>query len=304
MTSRLAASPPGAAGRVPAWLLAVVAMLIVQLGAALSVGLFPVIGPLGTAWLRLVAGAAILLLWARPRRSDIPRDAVVPMLVLGTITGVMTGAFLVAIDRLPLGTAVAIEFLGPLTVAAIRAHDRRMLVWPLLAFAGIVMLTEPWQGEVDALGLAAALVAAVCWGSYILLTQKVGDRVAGVKGLAISITVAAVVTIPVGVPAVIGGLTWWVLLAAAGLALLMPVLPLSLEMMALRRLTATAFGTLMALEPGIAVVIGPNLLQGLGVVLVVIAGVGAARTGSRWIPEDVPKPRRGRHRRPATGAGR
>ena len=274
--------------RAPAWSLAVTAMLSVQLGAALSVGLFPAVGAAGTAWLRLVAGAVILLAIARPRPSDVPR-AVVPALVgLGVATAVMTVAFLAALQRIPLGTTVAIEFLGPLTVAAARAHERRMLAWPVMALAGVLLLTRPWQGHVDVLGVAFAALAACGWGVYILLTQHVGGHVAGVKGLALTIPIAALASTAVGLPQAAAGWSWSILAAAFGLALLMPVLPFSLEMLALRRLTTTAFGTLMALEPAIAVTMGaillhqtPNLAQALGAALVVTAGIGAERRGHR-----------------------
>lgn len=284
-----AATSPGLTGRVPAWSLAVGSMLSVQLGAALSVFLFPLVGAGGTAWLRLTAGAAIFLAFARPRR--VPRSVLGPVVALGATTGVMTVAFLAAIERIPLGTTVAIEFLGPLTVAAVRARDRRMLVWPVLAMVGVLLLTRPWEGAVDPLGIALAAVAAVGWGTYIVLTQHVGDRVAGLSGLALTIPIAALVTLPLGLPQALPGLSWQVVLAVIGVAVLLPVLPFSLEMLALRRLTATAFGTLMALEPGFAVLIGalvlhqlPTALQLLGVVLVVCAGIGAERRGHRPAP--------------------
>jgi inner membrane transporter RhtA len=274
--------------RVPAWSLAVVSICSVQVGAALSTGLFPVVGTAGAAWLRLTAGALIFLAIGRPRPADVPRSAIPAVLALGLVTATMTVAFLAAIDRLALGTAVAIEFLGPLSVAAARAHRRRMLAWPALALVGVVLLTRPWQGEVDVVGVLYALAAAVGWGAYILLTQHVGDRVAGLKGLSLTIPVAALAAAVVGVPQAIGGITWQVAAASVGLALLLPVLPFSLELLALRRLTAHAFGTLMALEPAIAMLVGavvllqtPAPLQLLGIVLVVAAGVGAERGGRR-----------------------
>lgn len=284
--------------RPPAWSLAVVAMLSVQLGAALSVGLFPIVGAAGTGWLRLLAGAVILLALVRPRPRDVPRAVVGPVLALGVATGTTTLAFLAALDRIPLGTTVAIEFLGPLTVAAARAHDRRMLAWPALALTGVLLLTRPWTGGADVIGLALAALAAAGWGSYILLTQHVGDRVAGLKGLALSVPVAALVATPFGLPQTAGHLTLTVVLAVCGLAVLLPVVPFALEMLALRRLTATAFGTLMALEPGIAVVVGavvlhqaPGPTQVAGVALVVGAGVGAERRGHRHeVPLLAPEP--------------
>ena len=214
-----------ATARAPAWSLAVTSMLLVQLGAALSVGLFPIVGAGGTAWLRLTAGAVIFLVLARPR--DVPRGVMPSVLALGAVTAVMTVAFLAAIERIPLGTTVAIEFLGPLTVAAARAGDRRMLVWPALAMSGVVLLTRPWEGTVDLLGVALAALAGAGWGAYILLTQHVGDRLAGLGGLALTIPVAAALTAPSGWPGAarseLAGRA-----ASVGIAVLLPVLPFSL----------------------------------------------------------------------------
>ena len=149
-------------------------------------------------------------------------------------------------------------------------------------------LTQPWSGEADPVGVAFALGAAACWAAYILLTQRVGDAVSGLGGLAISMPVAALVATLVAGPDVVDHLTPQLLLYGLGLAILLPVVPFALELVALRRLTAGAFGTLMALEPAIALVIGflalgqvPDGLAVVGVALVVAAGVGAERSGSR-----------------------
>jgi inner membrane transporter RhtA len=157
----------------------------------------------------------------------------------------------------------------------------------------VLLLTEPWQGTADAGGIAFALAAAVCWALYILLTQRVGDEVAGLQGLAVSMPVAGLAATLVAGPAVIGDLTWELLLAGLGLAIVLPVIPFSLELLALRRLTAAAFGTLMALEPAIALVVGlvalhqvPGPLPVLGIAFVVVAGIGAERTGTRT--DDLP----------------
>ena len=277
--------------RVPAWSLAVAAMLSVQLGAAYSTNLFDSVGPAGTSWLRLTMGALIFLALKRPRLRGVSRHDLLVVLSLGVATGLLTTAFLNAVDRIPLGTAVAIEFLGPLGVAVVRSHDRRSLAWPALALLGVLFLTEPWQGEIDPVGVGFAALSGVCWATYIVLTQQVGDRFNGLEGLSITIPVAAVTAAFFGVPQAWGNLTWQVLAAALGLALLLPVIPFALEMMALRRLTTAAFGTLMALEPAIGTAIGvvvlsqvPDALQALGVVLVVVAGIGAERSGHREPP--------------------
>ena len=273
---------------VPAWTLAVAAMFCVQLGSALSLPLIERVGPAGTAWLRLSAGALIFLALARPplRRIN-PRD-IPALLALGVTTGVMTCLFLAAIERIPLGTTVAIEFLGPLSVAALRSHSRRALIWPAAALIGVLLLTEPWHGSVNLAGIGFAVGSAFGWASYILLTQHVGDRFSGLAGLSLTMPVAALAAAVAGIPQAHNHITPATLAAAAGLAVLLPVLPFALEMTALRHMTPSAFGTLMALEPAIGVVLGlvvlhqqPSPLQILGIALVVVAGAGAQRHGRR-----------------------
>lgn len=273
--------------------LALVSMLCVQLGIAVSVGLADRVGADGAAWLRLVWAGLIVLVVLRPRRGSMSGRAFRTCVALGVVTAGVTMLFMVAVSRLPMGTASALEFLGPLAVAVLRGRGGgSRLLWPALAAVGVLLLTEPWHGEVDLVGVAAALAAAVCWAGYILLTQRVGDEVAGVQGLAVSMPVAGIVA--TGVVLVLpgsdalGSLTWEVLLLGAGLALLLPVVPFALEMVALRHLTTAAFGTLMCLEPAIALVIGlvvldqlPGLGAVAGLVLVVVAGLGAERTGAR-----------------------
>ncbi|WP_340536768.1 EamA family transporter [Nocardioides sp. GXZ039] len=267
--------------------LALVSMLCVQLGVAVAVGLIDQIGPQATAWLRLAWAALILLAVVRPRRIQFSAAALRSCVLLGVVTGAMTMLFMEAVARLPLGTASALEFLGPLGVAIARGRGAR-LAWPVLAGAGVLLLTEPWGGSADPIGVAFALGAACCWAAYILLTQRAGDQVEGFTALAVSIPVAAVATTIVAGPGVLTGLTPQILLAGLGLAILLPVVPFALELLALRQLTTAAFGTLMALEPALALLIGlvalhqvPGWPAVLGVGLVVAAGVGAERTGSR-----------------------
>ena len=148
---------------VPSWGLAIVAMLSIQLGSALSVGLAATIGPGGTAWLRLSAGALILLALVRPPLRSVRRRDVPGLVGLGVTTGLVTTCFLAAISRIPLGTAVAVEFLGPLSIAAARSHRRRALAWPALALVGVVLLTEPWHGDMNPAGLGFAALAVLAW---------------------------------------------------------------------------------------------------------------------------------------------
>jgi inner membrane transporter RhtA len=254
--------------------MAVSAMVFVQLGLAASVGLFDRLGPEGAAWLRLAWAGVLLLVFVRPRRSWFSRSSL----------------FMAAAARLPLGTASALEFLGPLAVAAWRGRGVARL-WVLPAAVGVLLLTEPWQGTVDPVGIGYALAAAACWAAYILLTQRVGDEVVGIRGLAVSMPVAAVTATVIAGPATIPSLTWELVLVGLGLALLVPVVPFALEMLALRRLSTAAFGTLMSLEPAIALIVGlvalgqvPGALPVLGLVCVVVAGIGAERSGAREAP--------------------
>jgi inner membrane transporter RhtA len=283
--------PGGRAVAVPPWGLAVVAMASVQLGSALSVHLISEVGPAGTAWLRLSLGALMFVALARPPLRSIRRRDLTPLIGLGVTTGLQTIAFLSAIDRVPLGTAVAIEFLGPLTVAAVRSHSRRALAWPALALAGVVLLTQPWHGHVNPAGLGFAALSAAGWAVYILLTQQVGDRFTGIGGLSLTMPVSAVTAAALGVPQAAGHLSWAVVPVAAGLAVLLPVLPYACEMLALRRMTPAAFGTLMALEPAFGVLLGLLVLhqrlsggQLAGILLVVLAGAAAQRGGRREPP--------------------
>jgi inner membrane transporter RhtA len=263
-------------------------MLCVQVGLALSLGLIDQIGVEGAAWLRLVWAGALLLIIVRPRPSAFTKTTFLTCVVLGVVTAAITMLFMAAVARIPLGTASALEFLGPLGVAVIHGRGRNRFVWPGLAAVGVVLLTQPWEGAVDLLGVLYALAAAICWGCYILLTQRVGDGVEGINGLAVSMGVAAVFSTLVVGSSVIPRITPEILVIGIGLAILLPVVPFTLELMALRRLTTASFGTLMSLEPAFAMLVGflvlsqaPGAVGVVGICLVVVAGVGAARVGGR-----------------------
>lgn len=241
--------------------MAVAAMVCVQLGLAIAVTLIEDIGVEGVAWLRLAWAGLLLLVIVRPRRAAFTRNSFLMCVLLGIVTAAITLLFMAALDRIPLGTASALEFLGPLGVAVARGHGRARTLWPGLAAVGVLFLTQPWTGAVDPVGVAYALAAAACWAGYILLTQRVGDKVAGINGLAVSMPVAGVVaTLTVG-PGVIDRMTPQILLIGLGLAILLPVVPFALELLALRRLTVAAFGTLMSLEPALAMLIGLLVLH-------------------------------------------
>ena len=267
-------------------LMAVGSMSCVQLALALSVHLFGQLGPLGVTGLRLAWGGVLLLVLVRPRLRHFTRRDLLACGALGAVTAGLMMLFMLAVSHIPLGTASALEFLGPLTVSLCAPGDGRKR-WAIPAATGVVLLTQPWHGGIDPAGLGFALAAAVCWGVYIVLTQHVGDRVTGLNGLAVSIPVAGVIAMLATGPS-LNRVTWPLLGTMLALAALHPVVPFSLEFLALRRLTASAFGTLMSLEPAIALLAGllvlgqvPGTASAAGIVLVVIAGTGATRGGGR-----------------------
>jgi len=276
-----------AGGRGQSLALVLTSMTSVQLGAALSTKLFGSLGVAGTTWLRLCCAAVMMLPVARPRIGRLALRDLAAAAALGVTTAAMTLAFFGAVSRLPLGTAVAVEFLGPLGVAAARGSRRLGLVWAAMALAGVTFLTRPWsQSPGDRVGLVLAAGAAIAWAGYIVLTTHVGDRCPGLTGLAVSLTVAALVAAPLGAPQALPHLTLGGALACAGLAVLGPALPYAAEMTALRVLAPAVFGVWMSLEPAIGTAVGllvlhqvPEAVQLLGVLLVVAASVGAVLTG-------------------------
>ena len=267
--------------------MAVASMSCVQLCLALSAHLFSELAPLCMAGLRLAWAGVILLILVRPRLRDFTGQDLLACGVLGVVTAGQTMLLMLAIARIPLGTTSALEFLGPLAVSVFGPGGGRRR-WAVLAAIGVLLLTRPWNGGINPAGFGFAVAAAACWSAYILLTQRVADRLTGLKGLAVSMPVAGVVSMLVAVPSAPRAVAWPLLAVVLALATLHPVLPLSLELLALRRLTATSFGTLMSLEPAIALVFGalmlgqiPGTASAAGVIFVVIAGIGATRAGAR-----------------------
>jgi inner membrane transporter RhtA len=271
--------------------LVLVGALSVQFGAAFAVTLFDELGPAGLAFTRLAIAAAILMALWRPRlRGHAPADLRVAI-AFGVSLGLMNWTFYESLERIPLGAAVTLEFLGPLAVAVATSGRRRDLLWIGLATAGVVALVRPWQdgGDLDALGVALALAAGACWAAYILLSARTGKAFAGQSGLAIAMVVGAAVVAPAGV--VQGGLDLLaphLLGAAALVALASSVIPYSVELEALRRIPASVFGVLLSLDPALAALAGFLVLgQSVSAVdiaaiaAVVVASAGAAATSGR-----------------------
>ncbi|MDX3071250.1 EamA family transporter [Streptomyces sp. MI02-7b] len=290
-----------ASRRMPGAVLILAAMTVLHTGSALTTELFDDVGPAGTTWLRVGFAAVLLLaftgrsLWPALRAA--PRRDLVAVVLLGTVSGAMMLLFSEAADRIPLGTATALEFLGPLAVAVASLRRRRELAWLLLAAAGVLCLTSPWQDGADLAGVLFGVASGACWALYVIGTQHVGSRFSAAHGLAVSLTVAAVFTAPFGAPGVVSGGTWQVVLAVAGIAVLMPLVPFLLEMKALQRVGRTAYGTLAGMEPAVSLLAAlvlvsqvPTALQAVGTALVVVAGVGAARAERDVLPVPPARP--------------
>ncbi len=264
-------------------LMCLLSMSSIQFGAALSSHAIATYGPAGASWLRLVFAALILAVVVRPPVLRYSREQWISALVLGTITALMTICFFAAIQHIPLGLAVAIDFLGPLSVATFGYGLTRRLIWPVVAAAGVLFLAydgEGWVGNLP--GVLFAAGAGTGWAIYILLTKKVGATFKGFEGLSMSLLVAAVVATPFGFTGAVPHLDGSGLIEMAGLALLVPLLPYALEMTALRRMPTASFGILMSLEPAIGAAAGfviltqpMTLLQMAGTTLVVLASAGA-----------------------------
>jgi inner membrane transporter RhtA len=260
-----------------------------QIGAALAAQLFPAAGSAGATFLRLGLAALALLAFARPAIRAWRRDQWRAVLLLGLTLAGMNGFFYASIARIPLGIAVTIEFLGPLTLAAVLSRRPRDFVWVLLATAGVLVLGWDGSADLDPIGVALVLVAAVFWALYILASAHVGAAVPGQGGLAVAMTVGALVMMPLGFAGAQRAVTSpHLLLVALGTGLLASVIPYSLEMAALRRLPKQVFGILLSLEPAVAALAGWLLLsQGLtvptviAVAVVVSASVGSTLTIAR-----------------------
>lgn len=267
-------------------LLCLMSMASVQFGSALSAPAISAYGPAGTTWLRLIWASLILFIIVRPPVFSYTLRQWKTAVLLGTSMAGMTLCFFAAIGRIPLGLAVAIDFLGPLVVATFAFGIGWRLVWPLVAGLGVLLLAhdgEGWVGEPT--GILFAFGAAAGWGLYIILMKRAGTVFEGLQGLSMSLLIAAVVATPFGLMD-LPRLTGEGVIAIAGLAILVPLLPYALEMIALRRMSTGSFGILMSLEPALGAIAGflvlsqpMTALQVGGTLLVVAASAGATISG-------------------------
>ena len=292
MTGANSSSATGSVSRVPnPVVLVLVGIASVQFGAGIAKTLFDEADPTTIVWLRLVTSALVLALVARPRLRRRSRADWTVMVGFGLSLAVMNWAIYQSFQRIPIGLAVTLEFIGPLTLAVFGSRRVRDLLWAGLAGLGVLLLGfEP--GQLDPAGVAFALLAGAAWAAYILLSAETGRHWQGVDGLVLASAVAALLLMPFAVGT--GGsdlLDPRVLLIGAAVGLLSSVIPYSCELVALRSLRPAVFGILMSLEPAAAalagiVVLGELLgpVQYAAVACVVLASIGATRSRRPAVP--------------------
>lgn len=273
---------------VPPHALVFLAIIAIQLGAGVSTRLFPAIGADGAVALRIIFSALLLWLFSGTRPGVGLTRSIVRhwqlLLLFGLCIAAMNYCFFKAIERIPLGVAVAIEFSGPLTVSAITSKKFSHLGWVALAALGIVLLTPLSGAEIDPVGIVYAMLSGVGWGMFAFLSKRVSERLQGNTGLLIGMTVAAVLMVPVisTVPAD-KLLDPMVLFIGLCVGLLSTAIPFTFEFEALKRLSTATYGILVSTEPAVAAIVGAVLLserigvRGLcAVACVVIAATGVS----------------------------
>jgi inner membrane transporter RhtA len=278
--------PLGVRSRVPAPALVLAAIVSVQTGAALAKSLFAELGPVGATAVRLSSACLLLLVLIRPR---LPRTGRLLVLGYGLCLGFMNLSFYLALDRIPLGAAVTMEFLGPLAVAVAGSRRPRDAGAALLAGVGILLLARGGDA-LNPAGLALAALAGAFWAGYILFSSGVGKVIEGGTPLALAMVVAAAVTVPFGAGAAVHA-DLGVLVGGAGVGLLSSVIPYSLELEALRSLPPHVFGVLLSLEPAAAALSGLVFLsealavrQWAGIACVVVASALATLSSRTVAP--------------------
>ncbi|WP_054634259.1 threonine/homoserine exporter RhtA [Pantoea stewartii] len=264
-----------------------ISMLSLQGGASLAKTLFPTVGATGITALRLGFGTVILCLIFKPWRLRFRPEQRMPLIIYGLALGTMNFLFYLSIRTVPLGIAVGLEFVGPLTLALLGSRRPLDFLWVILAVIGLWFLLPFSTGitSVDPVGALFALGAGVCWAVYILSGQRAGAE-HGAATVAIGSLIASLIFVPVGLTFAASGIWQWSVVPVAILvAFLSTALPYSLEMMALTRLPARIFGTLMSLEPAVAALSGMLYLneslsgvQCLALLAIILASSGATLT--------------------------
>lgn len=283
----------GPRGTTPAILLVIAGLACQEVGASLAVLLFPQVGPLGMVMLRLVFSALVLLVIARPRVRGHSRRDWTSVALFGLVLALMNSLFYLALERLPLGVTVTIEVLGPLVLSIVAARRASAWLWALLALAGVVALGGGGWDRLDPLGVLFALGAAGSWAFYILASARVGRAFPKLDGLALAMTVGALISLPLGIVDA-GAALFRIEIVALGaaVAVLSSTIPYAFELIALRRLPAAAFAILMSLAPATAslagfIFLGQHMtwLELAGIALVIAASIGAVRSSARTARE-------------------
>ena len=282
--------------RFKAILLVLAAATSVQAGASVAKSLFATLGAPGVVWLRLLFGSIALWVVARPQLRSRPWRELRLIVALGIVLVTMNVSFYESIDRIPLGLAVTVEFLGPLAVATIASRRMLDILWIALAGLGVALLAGGTSRDVHTVGLMLAALAGFCWALYIMLSVPVGRLFPGASGLAPAMLLGALLITPWGIASAGSGLRDPQLLGAAvGVGLLSSALPWSLELEALRRLPTNVFGVVLAVEPVIAALMGSLFLNehlsvrswvAIGLVVTASAGAALEITGTRTEPPD------------------
>jgi inner membrane transporter RhtA len=280
--------------RVPAPLLFVAGGVSMYVGAALAVGLFDLLPPSAVALLRLVGAGVVLISWRRPGRDAWRGRRLGRAVAFGLATALMNVAFYEAIAGLPLGTAVAIEFCGPVAVAAIASRRARDVAAVVLAAAGVLLIADVrWSGSPS--GVLWALAAAAMWAAYIVLGKRVAGAGNGLDDMSVGFVVAAVLLSPLMFTGGAGALAVLadplVFLVAVGVGVLSSVVPYVIDQVVLRKLGQARFAVLLALLPATATVVGlvglgqvPGLREAIGIVAVVVAVALRSRDGDAVEP--------------------
>lgn len=276
--------------------LLLIAMASIQSGASLAKSMFPIVGAQGTTALRLIFASIIMLALLRPWRAKLNASTLRSVIIYGLALGGMNFLFYMSLRSVPLGIAVALEFTGPLAVAIFASRRALDFLWIALAIAGLLLLMPTGQtsAALDLTGAAYALGAGVCWALYILYGQRAGAE-NGIQTAALGVLIAALFIAPIGIAhAGSALLTPGLIPIALGVAVLSTALPYSLEMVALTRMPARTFGTLMSIEPVFGALSGLlflgevlSLTQWLAILAIITASVGATLSMRKENPPPV-----------------